>query len=71
MKKKEKKRTLFEVVQVTELHQVVAIVIVSDVDLGVFSQWVLHPGALVSPITVVLLRLLNGRKSPLTVQDLP
>ncbi len=54
------KHTLLEVFQVAELHQVVAVVIVSDVDLGVFSQRVLHPGSLVAPITVLLLRLLNG-----------
>lgn len=54
------KHTLLEVVQVAKLHQVVAIVIVSDIDLGVFSQGILHPGSLVAPIAVLLLWLVNG-----------
>lgn len=53
------KHTLLEIVKVAELHQVVAVVIVSDVDLGVFSQGILHPGSLIAPITVLLLWQLN------------
>lgn len=59
-KKTQLKHTLLEVVQIAELHQVVAVVIVCDIDLGVFSQGILHPGSLVAPITVLLLWLLNG-----------
>lgn len=51
--------TLFEVVQVPELHEVVAIVIVSDVDLGILGQGILHPGTLIAPITVLLLWQFN------------
>lgn len=51
--------TLFEVVQIAKLHKVVAIVIVSDVDLGILSQGVLHPGTLIAPIAVLLLWQLN------------
>lgn len=64
-------RTLFEVIQVTELHQVVAIVVISHVDLGVLSQRILHPGSLIAPITVLFLRLLNGCQSSFTVENLP
>lgn len=70
-KKTQLKHTLLEVVQVAELYQVVAVVIVGDVDLGVFSQGILHPGSLVASITVLLLWLLDGCYSPFTVEDLP
>lgn len=68
---KELKLTLLKVVQVAEFHQVVAIVIVSDVDLGVFSQRVLHPGSFVPTVVVVLSGLIDGCYGPITVQDLP
>lgn len=67
----ELRHTLLEVVQVAELHQVVAIVIVSYIDLGVFSQGILHPGSLIAPITMLLLWLLNRCYSPFAVEDLP
>lgn len=65
------KLTLLKVVQVAEFHQVVAIVIVSDVDLGVFGQRVLHPGSFIATVVVVLPGLTNRGYSPVTVEDLP
>lgn len=63
--------TLLEIVQVAELHKIVAIVIISHVDLGVLSQRILHPCSLIAPITVLLHWLLDGCQSPFTVKDLP
>lgn len=65
------KLTLLKVVQVAEFHQVVAIVIVGDVDLGVFGQRVLHPGSFIPTVVVVLPGLVKGRHRPIAVQDFP
>lgn len=46
--------TLFKILQIAEFNQVVAIVIVCDVDLGVLGQRVFHPGPLVPSVAVVL-----------------
>lgn len=47
--------TLLEILQVTEFYQVVAIVVVGDVDFVVLGKRVLHPSPFISAITVVLL----------------
>lgn len=59
--------TLLEILQVPELHQVVAVVIVGDVDLGVLGDGVFHPGPLVPAVAVMLLRLVHRGYRSLTV----
>ena len=53
-------RTLFEVLQVPELYQGVAIVIVGYVNPLIFGQGVLHPGPLIPPIRVLCNRPCDG-----------
>lgn len=62
--------TLLEVLQVAELHQVVAIVIVGYIDLGILGNWVLHPGSFIPPVAVMFLRQLYGGDGALTLQCL-
>lgn len=62
--------TLLEALQVPELHQVVAIVIVGYIDLGIPGNRVLHPGPFVPPIAVMFLWQFYGGYGALTVWSL-
>lgn len=62
VRKRPPELTLFEVLQVPELHQGVAIVIVGHINPIVLGQGVLHPGPLVPPIRVLGCRPCDCRK---------
>ena len=60
-------RTFFKHLHVAELLQVVAIVIVGDVDLLVLGQRVLHPGSFPATVGVMGDRLRDGGQGVLAV----